>query len=241
MATDATGTQARRIPPAPSARTSSSRLTSVRPARRVSNHPAPLAGLAGAPGTGVRQTANPSSAVTSVTSYSTPIEQNSSVSASAVRDELARAVMPELRLLLQHMVETAVERSMAQLLDKQRELEAALNDVRDAQRRAEQSARTCAGHTPQPAAAPRAVHAEARPLANRASPAPATVIERPAVAARTEVLAARCDANALADLPPELNGSRRKKVLLAAFSVAAVALVLSSVAASVLSNMGTYF
>lgn len=46
--------------------------------------------------------------------------------ARSVRDELVHAVMPELRTLVEHLVKTTVERSIASLLDRQRELEAKL-------------------------------------------------------------------------------------------------------------------
>ncbi len=46
-----------------------------------------------------------------------------------MRDELVQTVMPELRTLVEHLVKTTVERSLAPLLDRQRELEAKLERV----------------------------------------------------------------------------------------------------------------
>jgi len=49
--------------------------------------------------------------------------------ARAVRDELVHALMPELRALVEHLVKTTVERSVASLFDRQRELEGKLERV----------------------------------------------------------------------------------------------------------------
>jgi hypothetical protein len=189
--------------------------------------------------------------VSSVASRANSTDKSSATPNSELRDELVRAVMPELRVLMQHLVNAAVERSIAPLLDKQRELEASFADLRSAQLRSLTSASTPTKHAPELASVARTVQVEANALVtaavqtvsrNGVAPVPAAAVERPTVRARTEVIAAAAyDSNAMADIPRELNGSRRKKAVALAFAISAAILLLSVIGLSVLSNMGTYF
>jgi hypothetical protein len=180
-----------------------------------------------------------------------------------MRDELVRAVMPELHVLLQHSVNAAVERAMAPLLERQRELEAELTELRALAR---------------PAAAPSATSTAAvvsrdalvRPVAT-ASPAPhatTTVAEARGVSVASPVAhsvvsrgvesipvisdaphTARVQGHAatslrdddLYDIPSELNGSKRKKLLLGGFVAGLLLLLLSAAGASLASNLGVHF
>jgi hypothetical protein len=193
-----------------------------------------------------------SSVVTSVASYAKSTEKSSQVPLSEVRDELVRAVMPELRVLMQHLVNTAVAGAIAPLLDKQRELETALEELRGAQLRSPQSKSTSAKHVPEATPAARAVPTEQNPVVTYAAqatsgvavaPASAVAIARPTPAAsvRTEVVAAAAyDLNALDDVPLELLGSRRKKVVGWAVAVVGAGALAAVIVLSVLSNLGFY-
>ncbi|HEY5960971.1 MAG TPA: hypothetical protein VIV60_30655 [Polyangiaceae bacterium] len=162
-----------------------------------------------------------------------------------LRDELVRAVMPELRLLMDHLVNTAVERSIAPLLEKQNELEAALKELRNLQLRSDQAAIA----TAKEATLARAAHTESRahtaanaPSTSRGANAPiqAEAHERSRVRTQTTVAVVTCDAHASLDIPEELNGSRRKKLVAVMVGTILVVLLLFAVGMSVLSNMGTY-
>ena len=250
MATDATVTQARSPLPSPSARNATARQSSVRPARRMSNRPPPKTTHGAAPVAGVRQTANASPVVRSVTASPRSSEQNSPVRTSVVRDELVRAVMPELQVLMHHLVDTAVERAITPLLKKQQELEAALKELRNAQVRPEPSPITSAKQAPEAVSTPRTARAEGGTLGTPCVPTasgaavalpPATAVARPVVSARSEVIpAAVYDTYVLTDLPSELNGSRRKKATVLVIAGAVILLLLSAIVLSVLSNRGTY-
>jgi len=245
MATNATVTRASSPLPPPSARNSTSRQSSVRPARRMSNRPPPRPSHGTAPSTNVRKTANASPVVRTVTGSSNPSEQSSSVRTSVVRDELVRAVMPELQVLMHHLVNTAVEQAITPLLNKQRELEAAIKELRNTQVRPEPSP-----HAPEPASTTRTARAEGGTLATpfvstvtgaAVALAPASAVARPVVSARSEVIpAAVYDTYVLTDLPSELNGSRRKKATVWVLAGTVILLLLSAIILSVLSNRGTY-
>jgi hypothetical protein len=149
--------------------------------------------------------------------------------------------MPELRLLMDHLVNTAVERSIAPLLEKQNELEAALKELRNLQLRSDQAAIATAKA--------RAAHTESRahtaanaPSTSRGANAPiqAEAHERSRVRTQTTVAVVTCDAHASLDIPEELNGSRRKKLVAVMVGTILVVLLLFAVGMSVLSNMGTY-
>jgi hypothetical protein len=172
---------------------------------------------------------------------------------------LVRIVMPELRVLMEHLVSTAVERSISPLLEKQRELEASLAELRSAQLRSSQVVTASARHVVETAPS-RSVQAERRPVAPvndtavYREPVPVNVgpygeVAVPVVAPQNRELNGRNNAAAttrsarlesLEDIPSELNGSRRKKFMMVAFAVIVVVLILSVVSLSVLSNMGTH-
>ena len=167
-----------------------------------------------------------------------------------MRDELVRAVMPELQVLMHHLVDTAVERAITPLLNKQRELEAALKELRNAQVRSEPSPITSAKPAPEPAATTRTARAEGGTLGTPFVPTmssaavvlpPATAVARPVVGARSEMIStAVYDTYVLTDLPSELNGSRRKKAIVLVLASIVILLLLSAIVLSVLSNRGTY-
>lgn len=222
-------------------------MSSARPARRTSNHPPPLAGLSGTPAIGVRQTVSARTVVNTVATHANSTEKSASAPNSELRDELVRAVMPELRLLMQHLVTTTVERSIAPLLDKQRELEAAFKELQNAQLRSAQSANNPIKHAPEPIPVNRAVPVEVSPFVTHSvqtvsaavvASVPTVAVARPTVSARNEVVPTFVyDTNSLADIPSELNGSRRKKAVAFAFAVVVAVLLLSVIGLSVLSNM----
>ena len=250
MATDATVTRAGNPLPSPSVRNSTARQSSVRPARRMSNRPPPRPSHGTAPITSVRQKASASPVVHSVTASPSPSGQSQQVRTSVVRDELVRAVMPELQVLMHHLVDTAVERAITPLLNKQRELEAALKELRNAQVRSEPSPITSAKPAPEPAATTRTARAEGGTLGTPFVPTmssaavvlpPATAVARPVVGARSEMIStAVYDTYVLTDLPSELNGSRRKKAIVLVLASIVILLLLSAIVLSVLSNRGTF-
>jgi hypothetical protein len=158
---------------------------------------------------------------------------------TALRDELVRALMPDLQALTRHTVDTAVTRATAPLLDQLRELQAELKELRNAQTRAEPAASP--RRAPEIATPTRAVQAEApaaaiRPLATVASPVAITV-QRPPVSAQ---IRAEPDAAYDLDIPMELNGMRRKKAVAWVVGVLVTMLLLSAAGISILSNVGTH-
>lgn len=167
-----------------------------------------------------------------------------------MRDELVRAVMPELQVLMHHLVDAAVERAITPLLNKQRELEAALKELHNAQVRPEPSPITSAKQAPEPVLLTRSARTEGGTLGTPFVPTvsgaavalpPATAAARPVGSERREVIpAAVYDTYVLADLPSELDGSRRKKVTLWVLAGTVILLLLSAIVLSVLSNRGTY-
>jgi hypothetical protein len=72
--------------------------------------------------------------------------------------------------------------------------------------------------------------------------APPVVARPPIVAAKPlpAAFTAARDANAPWDIPPELNGSRRKRAVIWILAIAVVLLLLSVAGLSVLSNTGRY-
>ncbi|MGC4065009.1 MAG: hypothetical protein QM784_10280 [Polyangiaceae bacterium] len=205
--------------------------------------------------------------VTSVASPSNAHHVNASISVSEVRDELVRVVMPELRVLMEHLVAGAVERAIAPLLEKQHELEDALKELRTVQARAVQptavakpatqvvSARVAPAESypapavntavyrepPQPNVAVYREPAKAEFNGYRDAPVPTTATPNGEPANRVNLATGRSSRlDTLEDIPSELNGSRRKKFLMVAFAVAVFVLILSAVGLSVMSNLGTH-
>jgi hypothetical protein len=238
MATNAPGTQARKAPPAPSTRTLASRQPSVRPARRNTNWPPAKPGQARATITRVHETPRASSVVTSAAVSSESKSKSAPAVTTALRDELVRALMPDLQVLTRHTVDTAVARATAPLLDQLRELQAELRDLRSAQARPEPA--TSPRRAPEIATPTRAAQAEApsptRPLATVASPA-AIAVQRPPVSAQTQAVP---DVAYDVDIPMELNGMRRKKAVAWVVGVVVTMLLLSAAGISILSNVGTH-
>jgi len=183
--------------------------------------------------------------------------------------------MPELRVLTEHLVKTTVERSIASLLDRQRELEAKLDrsdrpsfdkphDVEDVEAKIaaaiapllarqgelERMLGTSRPNVPelptQAARAPVEEQAAARrarppPLPIQAVADPPSAVESPAMRPHDDPLAmAALSTNALVDIPAELNGSRRKRLVVFLLVVLLVGILASVAALSVMSNMGAY-
>ena len=185
--------------------------------------------------------------------------------ARALRDELVQAVMPELRALVEHLVKTTVERSVAHaatpspnerrdleaaiqnalapLLDRQRDLETALADLRRAELRSQAAPSIVSPRAPEPATSPGTVAVAQPALLMRAAPILAAVSAAPRpIAAKplTAAFTAAQDANAAWDIPAELDGSRRKRAVIWILAIAVVLVLLSVAGLSVLSNTGRY-
>jgi hypothetical protein len=140
-------------------------------------------------------------------------------------------------------LEAAIQGALAPLLDKQRELEVALGDLRRAERRPEDVPSLVSRRAPEPvtalgsnALAQPAVVMRAAPIAPAVGAAPRPVAAKPLTLAFT----ATPDANASWDIPKELNGSRRKRAVIWILAIAVVLLLLSVAGLSVLSNTGRY-
>jgi uncharacterized membrane protein len=163
---------------------------------------------------------------------------------TALRDELVRAMLPDLQTLVRHTVDTAVARSTAPLLDQLRELQAELRELRSVPTRPEPAA--SARRVPEPAAPTRAVQAETPATITRTSPTrpvetvaceAAIAVERPRVRPPMQAVP---DTAMDADIPTELNGMRRKKAVAWAVGVLVTMLLLSAAGISILSNLGTH-
>lgn len=197
---------------------------------------------------------------------------------SEVRDELVRVLMPELRVLTEHLVKTAVERSLASVLDRQRELEAkvtrsggaSFDKPRDfeaqiqaaiaplftkqreleamlaASRHSDVYPQSSPGrgalHVPEQQVAARRAGPPPLPSTQAAAQAPAPVaVARPAMGPRPDALAiAALSSNALDDIPAELNGSRRKRVVVFLLLIVLIGILATVASLSVMSNMGAY-
>jgi len=173
--------------------------------------------------------------------------------------------MPELRALVEHLVKTTLERSVASLLARHGELEAKVERVAtslEKQRALPAAVQPAATPSPdgrreleaavQSALVPlldrqRALEtaladlrrAQTRPapsLPAAVSAAPRAVPMQPLTAAFT----AAHDPTAAWDIPAELNGSRRKRVVIWILAIGVILLLLSVAGLSVLSNTGRY-
>jgi hypothetical protein len=173
--------------------------------------------------------------VTSVQCSAFP-NQSASAAAKAVRDEMVRAVMPELRVLLDHLVNTAVERSLGPLIDKQHELETTLKAVQAQLREAKNAVPAREVRSDARAAVPVAAPALMRPEAPHATHNP-TLQTLPRA---TPAAATAPNTSTAVDIPDELNGSRRKRVVVVSFAIALIVLLSSVVGLSVLSNLGLH-
>lgn len=264
MATDATGPPLRRPPPLPSTGNAASRDTSVRSTRRTSNRPPPRSFIGAPSSAASRQppVPNPQAKATAPSTSSSaqaaPAPTSPTPLTSDVRDELVRRVMPELRTLTEQLVKASVERSVASLLERQRELEvkveraggmardldakiaAALAPVLAKQRELEQMLDALRHRAARP-----------EPLLGRPAPALPTQaaaqrpmpVEGPAplLGPRPDALAAAAlSTNALVDIPAELNGSRRKRMVVILLLVLVIGVLATVASLSVMSNMGPH-
>jgi hypothetical protein len=178
--------------------------------------------------------------------------------------------MPELRTLVEHLVKTtvertlasapagtgtapspdqrreleaAIERALAPLVTKQRELETALADLRRTEFRPQVSPNTAVQRAPEPTTSRGSVAVAASATAVRAVPMAPAVSAAPraiAVQPRSDVLAAAYDASASIELPSALNGSRRKRAVVWILAIGVLLVLLSVVGLAVLSNTGRY-
>jgi len=129
--------------------------------------------------------------------------------------------MPELRTLVEHLVKTTVERSPSSPLDRQRELEATLERA---------LAPLVAKQRELEAALAELRRTEVRPQA-------APIAAKP----RGAAIATTYEATGSWELPSELNGSRRKRVVIWMLAIGVILLLLSVTGLAVLSNMGKHF
>jgi hypothetical protein len=144
------------------------------------------------------------------------------------------------------MVDTSVERALLPLIDKQRELEATIKELRQAQARPAPAPVAATTQTTEA----RAMQTQSTAVATRPAqpknadaptPAGTAVMAPRAMQMRSEVTPAVVfDTTPLEDIPLELNGGRRTKAILWGISVAVVLAIASAIVLSVLSNQGTY-
>lgn len=179
---------------------------------------------------------------------------------SEMRDDLVRALMPELRTLTEQLVKTTVERSIASLLDRQRELEAKLDrtdELRGIEAKIAEAIapliakqgeleKALATSRSQAASAPVAAPVAARragppPLPGQVLAAPSSAAVRQPIGPSPDLLAAAAlSTDAVGDIPAELNGSRRKRVVVFLLVILLVGILATAAGLSVMSNMGAY-
>jgi hypothetical protein len=135
-------------------------------------------------------------------------------------------------------LEATLKSALAPLLDRQRELENALGDLR----RADPRPPDVPGRAPDPVNSLGSVARAEPPPALRAAPLAPAVAAPPRAMARPlgSTSTSAHDAAAAWDIPAELNGSRRKRAVNWILGLAGVLLLLSAAGLSVLSNTGTY-
>lgn len=157
-----------------------------------------------------------------------------------------RSVMPELQVSMRRMIDDAVERAMAPVLAKQRELELAMAQLRRPVIEDEARTRTDVAEvtevtevTPELTAPPTLQEAADITVVDASLEQGAGVAALP-VQPRA-VRSMTIDTSPLADIPPELNGSRRRTTILWVLAVGVVLALVSAVTLSILSNQGTYF
>ena len=259
LSANAMGTPQRKPPLAPSLRSRASRAVSDRPGRRAGKRPPPYPG-AGRLTTGIRPALSSSSVVSSAQSPPGSAAQVSGTSGSAerspllstreLRDELVRTLMTEIRQQVRPMVDSAVERAVAPLLEKQRELEGALKELRARQGRAQSSADPSPARSGDAPTSPRSSELGARIAAARTSATQTDAVavsvldtgdagttrSRDLVAVPAAVTAPY--AAATAEIPLELDGSRRKRTIAWLLGVVALLLILAMAGLSALSNVG---
>lgn len=269
MATNSPGMQPPRPPP-PSAR-DTAKESAGRPLRRASNRP-PAKSVFRSAQSSDRHAVDASLWESSPTRAPTPSPQTAPVNTRELRDELVRALMPELRTLVEHLVTLATDRSLAPVLERQRELQASLGrsgasgssvDVDAAvarslapllerQRQLEaalaelqrnpagaKSSIGAAQHFAEPFVSSESVPIDTQawvtaPHAPRAEPAIPRALRTPENSAAIGNVA--FDTTPWADIPSELNGSRRKRIVLWLLVLGVLALLGTAVGLSVMSN-----
>jgi hypothetical protein len=253
MASNSTGVQPPRPPP-PSAR-DTTKESAGRPARRASNRPPGKSPFRSAQSSD-RHVVDASLWESAPARAPTPA-QNAPVNTRDLRDELVRALMPELRTLVEHLVAVATDRSVtrepsrdvdaaiaraiAPLLERQRTLEAAVVELQ----RNTPATKTSGGvaqRPPERLISPGGVQVETQAWIPSSANGPPvdTAIPRNLPAPR---VAAKLGTNAFdttpwADIPAELNGSRRKRIVVWLLAFGLLALLGTAVALSVMSNAG---
>jgi len=168
-------------------------------------------------------------------------------------------MMPELRALTEQLVKTSIERSMASMLDRQRELEAkiersggtSLDVMRDFDAKLEAAiAPLLAKHRALELMLDATRQAEVRPepllggppaLQTRAAAPRPLPVEQLAMRPQTDAFAAAAlSTNALVEIPPELNGSRRKRTVVFLLLLTVIGALATVATLSLMSNMGAY-
>jgi hypothetical protein len=168
--------------------------------------------------------------------------------------------MPELRTLVEHLVKTtveqaanppldrqreleaAIERALSPLVAKQAELEATLSELRRAEVRPLASPSAALERAPRLTPSPENLDAAQPPVHARAAPFTSVLHAPPhpvAVKLPGAIAAAR-DPAASWELPSELNGSRRKRVVIGILAIGVTLLLLSVAGLAVLSNIGRH-
>lgn len=271
MASNATDRQPRRAPPT-SARNTGTTESAGRSVRRASNRPPARPFFSVPSSSATRQSPPTISKSKPATPPASSSVHGAPATTSEVRDELVRALMPELRALTEQLVKTTVERSIASLLDRQRVLEAKLerSDRPAFDKSHDFEAKIAAAIAPLIAkqsefekvlgtsrpnvgellasTAPARVEEQVAtrrvgppPLPNQALAVPSIAAERSPMGPRPDEFArAALSENALVDIPAELNGSRRKRVVVFLLVVVLVGILATAAGLSVMSNMGAY-
>jgi hypothetical protein len=255
LSANAMGTPQRKPPLAPSVRNRASRAVSDRAGRRASKRPPPYPG-SGRLTTGIRPALSSSSVVSSAQSprgsagTSGSTERGPVLSTRELHDELVRTLMTEVRQQMRPIVDVAIERAVAPLLEKQRELEGALKELRARQGRAQSSADPSPARSGDAPTSPRSSElgtrvAAASTAATQTDAVAVSVLDtgdagatrsRDLVAVPAAVTAPY--AAATLDIPLELDGSRRKKTIAWLLGVVALLLILAMAGLSALSNVG---
>jgi len=262
MGTDASGTP-RGAPPPPSALGAGTTSLGARPARRISNRPPPPKSLFQTSHLPSNQPPRASSSQAKPNPSAASPLATRPANASEVRDELVRAVMPELRVLIEQLVKTAIEGSTASLLGRQHELESkvqrmaaaspgepreleaavqrAVAPLLEKQRELEAELRDLRRGALPRGGSPNVGVQQAREVAMPPNlvpaPRPALVVPR---AVPPRAIVAAYDTEPLLDIPAALNGSRRKRVVVWLLALGVI-LVLASVAGlAALSHSGKY-
>lgn len=189
----------------------------------------------------------------------TPAQNAAPVNTRDLRDELVRALMPELRTLVEHLVAVATDRSVAPapsrdvdaaiaraiapLLERQRTLEASVVELQRNTLATKPSA-GAAQRSPERLISPGGVHVETQAWVTSSTNGPPVdvAIQRdlPAPRLAATVGTKAFDTTPWADIPAELNGSRRKRIVLWLLALGLLALLGTAVALSVMSDAGAH-